>query len=74
MLDCFRDIMVKDRRMRVVFVAHGQQQLGLSMLSAVLRDAGHEKALAFNPALFQAAQSRGVWRFRWSEFRERLAP
>lgn len=38
--------------MRVVFVALGQEQLGISMLSAVLRHAGHETALAFNPALF----------------------
>lgn len=38
--------------MRIVFVALGQEQLGLSMLSAVLRRAGHETALAFNPALF----------------------
>lgn len=38
--------------MRVVFVALGQEQLGISMLSAVLRRAGHETALAFNPALF----------------------
>ncbi|HMY21240.1 MAG TPA: radical SAM protein, partial [Polyangium sp.] len=38
--------------MRVVFVALAQEQLGLSMLSAVLRRAGHETALAFNPALF----------------------
>jgi anaerobic magnesium-protoporphyrin IX monomethyl ester cyclase len=38
--------------MRVVFVALGQEQLGISMLSAVLRRAGHETALAFTPALF----------------------
>jgi radical SAM superfamily enzyme YgiQ (UPF0313 family) len=38
--------------MRVVFVGLGQEQLGISMLSAVLRRAGHETALAFNPALF----------------------
>ncbi|MFO0547334.1 MAG: radical SAM protein [Polyangiaceae bacterium] len=38
--------------MRVVFVALGQEQLGISMLSAVVRRAGHETALAFNPALF----------------------
>jgi anaerobic magnesium-protoporphyrin IX monomethyl ester cyclase len=37
---------------RVVFVALGQEQLGISMLSAALRNAGHETALAFNPALF----------------------
>jgi hypothetical protein len=38
--------------MRVVFVALGQEQLGISILSAVLRSAGHETALAYNPALF----------------------
>jgi anaerobic magnesium-protoporphyrin IX monomethyl ester cyclase len=37
---------------RVVFVALGQEQLGISLLSAVLRRAGHETALAFTPALF----------------------
>src|SRR3954470_12739136 len=40
------------RAMRVVFIGLGQEQLGISMLSAVLRRAGHETALAFNPALF----------------------
>jgi anaerobic magnesium-protoporphyrin IX monomethyl ester cyclase len=38
--------------MRVVFVALGQEQLGISILSSVLRRAGHETALVFNPALF----------------------
>jgi radical SAM superfamily enzyme YgiQ (UPF0313 family) len=38
--------------MRVVFVALGQEQLGISLLSAILRRAGHETALAFTPALF----------------------
>lgn len=38
--------------MRVVFVALGQEQLGISLLSAVVRRAGHEAALAFTPALF----------------------
>src|SRR5262245_9575398 len=38
--------------MRVVFVALGQEQLGISMLSAVLRRSGHETALVFTPALF----------------------
>ncbi|MFO0598883.1 MAG: radical SAM protein [Myxococcaceae bacterium] len=38
--------------MRVAFVALGQEQLGTSMLSAVLREAGHETALVFTPALF----------------------
>ena len=37
---------------RVVFVALGQEQLGISMLSAVLRANGHETALVFSPALF----------------------
>ena len=38
--------------MRIVFVALGQEQLAISLLSAVLRRAGHETALAYNPALF----------------------
>ncbi|MFT3711211.1 MAG: radical SAM protein [Archangium sp.] len=38
--------------MRVVFVAIGQEQLGISMLSAVLRANGHETSLVFSPALF----------------------
>jgi radical SAM superfamily enzyme YgiQ (UPF0313 family) len=38
--------------MRVVFVGLAQEQLGISILSAVLRREGHETALAFNPALF----------------------
>ncbi len=38
--------------MKVVFVAIGQEQLGISMLSAILRRAGHETALVFDPALF----------------------
>jgi radical SAM superfamily enzyme YgiQ (UPF0313 family) len=38
--------------MKVMFVALGQEQLGISILSAVLRRAGHETQLAFNPALF----------------------
>jgi radical SAM superfamily enzyme YgiQ (UPF0313 family) len=37
---------------RVTFVALGQEQLGISLLSAVLRHAGHSTSLAFNPALF----------------------
>jgi radical SAM superfamily enzyme YgiQ (UPF0313 family) len=37
---------------KVCFVALGQEQLGISILSAVLRRAGHSTALAFNPALF----------------------
>ncbi len=36
----------------VTFVALGSEQLGISMLSAVLRRAGHTTSLAFNPALF----------------------
>ncbi len=38
--------------MKVTFVALGQEQLGISMLSAVLRAAGHETSLVFDPALF----------------------
>src|SRR5438093_13042797 len=38
--------------MKVVFVALGQEQLGISILSAVLRRAGHETCLVFDPALF----------------------
>lgn len=37
---------------KVTFVALGQEQLGISLLSAVLKRAGHETALAYNPALF----------------------
>jgi radical SAM superfamily enzyme YgiQ (UPF0313 family) len=38
--------------MRVTFVALGAEQMGISLLSAVLRRAGHETSLVFNPALF----------------------
>jgi anaerobic magnesium-protoporphyrin IX monomethyl ester cyclase len=38
--------------MKVTFVALGQESLGVSILSAVLRRAGHQTSLAFNPALF----------------------
>ena len=38
--------------MKVVFVALGMEQLGISILSAVLRRAGIDTALVFNPALF----------------------
>ena len=38
--------------MRVVFAALGQEQLGISILSAVLRRAGVETDLVFDPALF----------------------
>lgn len=38
--------------MNVTFVALGQEQLAVSLLSAVLRREGHETALAFHPALF----------------------
>jgi hypothetical protein len=37
---------------KVVFVALGQEQLGISILSAVLKRAGHETRLVFDPALF----------------------
>jgi radical SAM superfamily enzyme YgiQ (UPF0313 family) len=37
---------------KVTFVALGAEQLGVSLLSAVLRRAGHDTSLVFNPALF----------------------
>ena len=36
----------------MTFVALGQEQLAVSLLSAVLRREGHETSLAFHPALF----------------------
>jgi radical SAM superfamily enzyme YgiQ (UPF0313 family) len=38
--------------MRVTFASLGQEQLSISLLSAVLQREGHETALAYNPALF----------------------
>jgi hypothetical protein len=38
--------------MRVCFVGRSMEQLSISMLSAVLRRAGHETALVFDPAMF----------------------
>lgn len=38
--------------MKVTFVALGQEQLAISLLSAVLQREGHTTSLAFNPALF----------------------
>lgn len=38
--------------MHVTFVALGQEQLGISQLSAVLRANGHETSLVFDPGLF----------------------
>ncbi|MSP62702.1 MAG: radical SAM protein [Myxococcales bacterium] len=38
--------------MRIVFVAIGAEQLGIGTLSALLRRAGHDARLVFNPALF----------------------
>ena len=38
---------------RVVFVAIGAEQLGIGVLSAILRRAGHDTRLVFNPALFE---------------------
>ncbi len=38
--------------MHVTFVALGQEQLGISLLSSVLQREGHTTSLAFNPALF----------------------
>jgi radical SAM superfamily enzyme YgiQ (UPF0313 family) len=40
------------KSMKIVWVAFGQEQYGISILSAVLREAGHESALVFDPALF----------------------
>ena len=39
-------------RLKVVFVALAQEQLAISLLSAVLQEEGHTTALAFHPALF----------------------
>jgi radical SAM superfamily enzyme YgiQ (UPF0313 family) len=38
--------------MKVTFVAIGQEQLGISLLAAVLRREGHETTLAYHPGLF----------------------
>ncbi len=38
--------------MKVVFAAMGEDNLSIESLSAVLKQAGHETALAFDPALF----------------------
>ncbi|HEY8430148.1 MAG TPA: radical SAM protein [Sandaracinaceae bacterium] len=38
--------------MHVTFVALGQEQLAISLLSAILRDRGHTTSLVFDPALF----------------------
>jgi radical SAM superfamily enzyme YgiQ (UPF0313 family) len=38
--------------MKITFVGLGAEQLGIEMLSAVLRRAGHSTSLVFNPALF----------------------
>jgi len=38
--------------MRVVFVYAGFENLGIEYLSAVLKRAGHETRLAFDPRLF----------------------
>jgi radical SAM superfamily enzyme YgiQ (UPF0313 family) len=38
--------------MRIVFVAIGAEQLGIGTLSAILRRAGHDCRLVYNPALF----------------------
>lgn len=38
--------------MKVTFVSVGQEQLAVSLLSAVLRREGHDTHLAFHPALF----------------------
>ena len=38
--------------MNVTFVALGQEQLSISLLSSVLKREGHTTSLVFNPALF----------------------
>ena len=38
--------------MKIVFAAMGEDNLSIESLSAVLKQAGHETALAFDPALF----------------------
>lgn len=38
--------------MRVVFLGIGAEQIGVELLSAVLRRAGHDVRLVFNPSLF----------------------
>jgi radical SAM superfamily enzyme YgiQ (UPF0313 family) len=38
--------------MKVTFVALGQEQLGISLLSSVLKREGHTTSLVFDPALF----------------------
>ncbi len=38
--------------MKVTFVALGQEQLAISLLSSVLKREGHETSLVYNPALF----------------------
>ncbi|MFN8050316.1 MAG: cobalamin-dependent protein [Acidimicrobiales bacterium] len=38
--------------MKVTFVALGQEQLAVSLLSSVLQREGHETSLVYNPALF----------------------
>ena len=44
--------------MKVLFVYSGYENLGVEMLSAVLREAGHETALAFDPRLFDDHYTR----------------
>jgi anaerobic magnesium-protoporphyrin IX monomethyl ester cyclase len=38
--------------MKVVFVVIGAEQIGISQLSSILKNEGHEVALAFSPAMF----------------------
>lgn len=38
--------------MHITFVALGQEQLAISLLSAIMQREGHSTSLAFNPALF----------------------
>ena len=44
--------------MKVLFVYSGYENLGVEMLSAVLRRAGHQTALAFDPRLFDDHYTR----------------
>lgn len=46
--------------MRILFVHNGYESLGIEYLSAALKAAGHQTALALDPCLFDEA---GFWRF-----------
>ena len=54
--------------MKVVFAALGQEQLGISMLSAVLRRAGHDTRLVRPPTADLAAYEAYLkGRFQWNQ-------